>query len=264
MDFLTNIWNYIKTAIFGESKPAQATETAKKKNTIFPPSKKQVYKNEIGITGSKTDEQLQTEATRSRYITVTKNKDYKLKSGDTVSKIAKRFGVEERSVLDSNGLTKETAKRLRVGQTIKIPPSRKAKNVKNLNDVAKSLGVSTDFIKKLKRAEDSAKLADNRFHNTPYTDEAGVKTIGVGHVLKKGEPQKQLSKEFVRQWLIEHNFMGRQGDVMPEMTDEYIDSVSARYIELYEHIVGEKFVKAADDDLYARIEKNVSSYLESL
>lgn len=87
---------------------------------------------------------------------------------------------------------------------------------------------------------------------------------GYEEKFEKGEPQKQLSKEFVRQWLIERNFMGRQGDVMPEMTDEYIDSVSARYIELYEHIVGEKFVKAADDDLYARIEKNVSSYLESL
>lgn len=87
---------------------------------------------------------------------------------------------------------------------------------------------------------------------------------GYEEKFEKGEPQKQLSKEFVRQWLIEHNFMGRQGDVMPEMTDEYIDSVSARYIELYEHIVGEKFVKTADDDLYARIEKNVSSYLESL
>ena len=87
---------------------------------------------------------------------------------------------------------------------------------------------------------------------------------GYEEKFEKGEPQKQLSKEFVRQWLIEQNFMGRQGDVMPEMTDEYIDSVSARYIELYEHIVGEKFVKAADDDLYARIEKNVSSYLESL
>lgn len=87
---------------------------------------------------------------------------------------------------------------------------------------------------------------------------------GYEEKFEKGEPQKQLSKEFVRQWLIEHNFMGRQGDVMPEMTEEYTDSVSARYIELYEHIVGEKFVKAADDDLYARIEKNVSSYLESL
>ena len=80
----------------------------------------------------------------------------------------------------------------------------------------------------------------------------------------KGEPQKQLSKEFVRQWLIEHNFMNEPGQVMPEITDEYAESVSERYIELYEHIVGEKFVKAEDTDLAARIEKNVSDYLASL
>lgn len=80
----------------------------------------------------------------------------------------------------------------------------------------------------------------------------------------KGEPQKQLSKEFVRQWLIEHNFMNEPGQVMPEITDEYAESVSERYIELYEHIVGEKFVKAEDADLAARIEKNVSDYLASL
>ena len=80
----------------------------------------------------------------------------------------------------------------------------------------------------------------------------------------KCEPQKQLSKEFVRQWLIEHNFMNEPGQVMPEITDEYAESVSERYIELYEHIVGEKFVKAEDPDLAARIEKNVSDYLASL
>lgn len=80
----------------------------------------------------------------------------------------------------------------------------------------------------------------------------------------KCEPQKQLSKEFVRQWLIEHNFMNEPGQVMPEITDEYAESVSERYIELYEHIVGEKFVKAEDTDLAARIEKNVSDYLASL
>ena len=80
----------------------------------------------------------------------------------------------------------------------------------------------------------------------------------------KCEPQKQLSKEFVRQWLIEHNFMNEPGQVMPEITDEYAESVSERYIELYEHIVGEKFVKAEDADLAARIEKNVSDYLASL
>ena len=79
----------------------------------------------------------------------------------------------------------------------------------------------------------------------------------------KGEPQKQLSKEFVRQWLIEHNFMNEPGQVMPEITDEYAESVSDRYIELYEHITGEKFQKAAySEDLAARIEKNVSEWLE--
>ena len=85
---------------------------------------------------------------------------------------------------------------------------------------------------------------------------------GYEEKLAKGEPQKQLSKEFVRQWLIEHNFMNEPGQVMPEITDEYAESVSERYIELYEHIIGEKFEKAADNaDIAARIEKNVSEYL---
>lgn len=79
-----------------------------------------------------------------------------------------------------------------------------------------------------------------------------------------GEPQVQLSKEFVRQWLIDNNFMGKEGQQVPEMTDEYCDSVSARYIELYENIVGEKFVKADDEDIHARIEKNVTNYLNNL
>jgi phosphoribosylaminoimidazole-succinocarboxamide synthase len=82
--------------------------------------------------------------------------------------------------------------------------------------------------------------------------------------LKEGKPQKQLSKEFVRQWLIEHNFMNEPGQVMPEITDAYAESVSERYIELYEHITGEAFQKAADsDDLAARIENNVSNYLKT-
>lgn len=78
----------------------------------------------------------------------------------------------------------------------------------------------------------------------------------------KGEPQKQLSKEFVRQWLIEHDFMGKEGQHVPEMTEEYVNSVSDRYIELYEHIVGEKFVKAEINDLATRIERNVSEFLK--
>lgn len=85
---------------------------------------------------------------------------------------------------------------------------------------------------------------------------------GYEEKLAKGEPQKQLSKEFVRQWLIEHNFMNEPGQVMPEITDEYAESVSDRYIELYEHITGEKFDKAADNAAIAeRIEKNVANWL---
>lgn len=85
---------------------------------------------------------------------------------------------------------------------------------------------------------------------------------GYEEKFEKGEPQKQLSKEFVRQWLIEHDFMNEPGQTMPEITDEYAESVSDRYIELFEHITGEKFVKAAsDDDIAARIENNVNNYL---
>ena len=87
---------------------------------------------------------------------------------------------------------------------------------------------------------------------------------GYEEKLAKGEPQRQLSKEFVRQWLIEHNFMNEPGQVMPEITDEYAESVSDRYIELYEHIVGERFEReTSDDDLAVRIEKNVSDWLKA-
>ena len=85
---------------------------------------------------------------------------------------------------------------------------------------------------------------------------------GYEEKLAKGEPQRQLSKEFVRQWLIEHNFMNEPGQQMPEITDEYAESVSERYIELYEHITGETFSKADfEGDIAWRIERNVAQYL---
>lgn len=87
---------------------------------------------------------------------------------------------------------------------------------------------------------------------------------GYQEKFEKGEPQKQLSKEFVRQWLIENGFMGKESQQVPEMTDEYCETVSQRYIELYEDITGKKFVPCADEDLAARIEKNVSEYLKTL
>ena len=78
----------------------------------------------------------------------------------------------------------------------------------------------------------------------------------------KNEPQKQLSKEFVRQWLIENNFQGKEGQILPEMSDEYIESVSERYIELYEKITGEAFVKSDINNIEIRIENNVLEYLK--
>ncbi|MGM9712547.1 MAG: phosphoribosylaminoimidazolesuccinocarboxamide synthase [Prevotella sp.] len=85
---------------------------------------------------------------------------------------------------------------------------------------------------------------------------------GYEEKFEKGEPQRQLSKEFVRQWLIDHDFMNEPGQTMPEITDEYANSVSERYIELYEHITGEKFDKATgESDINARIERNITSYL---
>ena len=78
----------------------------------------------------------------------------------------------------------------------------------------------------------------------------------------KGEEQKQLSKEFVRQWLIANDFQGKEGQRIPEMSEEYVHSVSERYIELFEKIAGQEFVKADISDINSRIEKNVLDYLE--
>ena len=88
------------------------------------------------------------------------------------------------------------------------------------------------------------------FYNEGYQERQG-----------RGEAQKQLSKEFVRQWLIANGFQGREGQQIPEMTEEYIATVSERYIELYENILGEKFVKADISNINERIEKNVLAYL---
>ncbi|WP_121668043.1 phosphoribosylaminoimidazolesuccinocarboxamide synthase [Mesonia aquimarina] len=79
---------------------------------------------------------------------------------------------------------------------------------------------------------------------------------------QNGEKQKQLSKEFVRQWLISEGFQGKEGETLPEITQERVNIISERYIELYENITGEKFQKASIDNIENRIEKNILSYLE--
>ena len=80
----------------------------------------------------------------------------------------------------------------------------------------------------------------------------------------QGKPQRQLSKEFVRQWLMENGFMGKPGQKVPEMTDEICRSISERYIELYEHVTGRKFVPAPEADAAKRIETGVLDFLATL
>jgi phosphoribosylaminoimidazole-succinocarboxamide synthase len=81
---------------------------------------------------------------------------------------------------------------------------------------------------------------------------------------QKGEAQKQLSKEFVREWLMENGFQGKDGQKIPEMTTEIVNSISERYIELYEKITGEKFVKSDVSNTLNRVEKNINTFLESV
>lgn len=83
-------------------------------------------------------------------------------------------------------------------------------------------------------------------------------------LFENGKPQRQLSKEFVRQWLMENGFMGRPGEKVPEMTEDVCRSISERYIELYEHLTGRKFVPASQDNVEARIEKNVLDFISNL
>ncbi len=80
----------------------------------------------------------------------------------------------------------------------------------------------------------------------------------------KGEDQKQLSKEFVRQWLIANGFQGKEGQKVPEMNDKFVEEVSDRYIELYEHITGEKFQKSDTTEILKRVENNVKAFLKTL
>jgi phosphoribosylaminoimidazole-succinocarboxamide synthase len=87
-------------------------------------------------------------------------------------------------------------------------------------------------------------------------------TEGYAERQKKEEKQRQLSKEFVREWLIVHGFQGKEGQLMPDMPDAFVKEITARYIELFEHITGKKFVKTRSKDIVKRIEKNVLQWVK--
>lgn len=184
MDWLTKFIYIVKNSVVGGNFITLTPSNVSGKKSVFNGSRKSECSNEIKMSNDISDEQI----TRSNYITSVKNPDHKVKSGENISKIADKYGIEARTLMAANGLNEKSV--LKLGQTLKIPPTRKPKNVRNLNDVAKAMGVSPDFIKKLKSVEDSAHLPANKFHNTPYKDKGGVETIGIGHVVKPGEPRK--------------------------------------------------------------------------
>ena len=165
-----------------------------------PSASSQSSSGEIPMMRDISDEQIETDSKRSRYLKITQHVDHTLKAGETPSTLARKYNVEERVILMLNGLSKEDATKLQIGQTLKIPPTRTARNINNLNDAASALGVSVDFVKRLKRIEDGLDankkpFPDNKFHNTPYTDDEGNPTIGIGHVVKKGEKTNLTNKE---------------------------------------------------------------------
>ena len=165
-----------------------------------PSASSQSSSGEIPMMRDISDEQIETDSKRSRYLKITQHVDHTLKAGETPSILARKYNVEERVILMLNGLSKEDATKLQIGQTLKIPPTRTARNINNLNDAASALGVSVDFVKRLKRIEDGLDankkpFPDNKFHNTPYTDDEGNPTIGIGHVVKKGEKTNLTNKE---------------------------------------------------------------------
>ncbi|HEX8378060.1 MAG TPA: phosphoribosylaminoimidazolesuccinocarboxamide synthase [Pedobacter sp.] len=87
---------------------------------------------------------------------------------------------------------------------------------------------------------------------------------GYEELQAKGEPQRQLSKEFVRKWLMENGFQGKDGQIIPEMNLELVESISNRYIELYEHITGEAFIRTDSDEIHKRVENNIKDSLTHL
>ncbi len=126
------------------------------------------------------------------------------------------------------------------------------------SEVADKMGlILVDTKYEFGKADDKIYLIDEI--HTPDSSRYFYKA-GYEERFAKGESQKQLSKEFVRQWLIENNYQGKEGQKVPDMPDSFIGEISDRYIELYENITGDKFVKADTKDLESRIEKNINNY----
>ena len=157
------------------------------RSSIMPKSKTTPRTGEITTFREITDAEISLQQNRSKYITDKNNPDYKVAKGDNLEKIAKKYNVSIYALMMENNLNDKS--QLSIGQKLKIPPTHNFGKIKNIGDISNALGVNKDFILRLKRIEDSQNLPDNKFHNTPYIDANGVKTIGIGHAFKDSEKQ---------------------------------------------------------------------------
>ena len=162
------------------AKPVQMTSGQKTENP-----------SEIRYGKEITDAQIE----REKYIQKSPPKVHTVAAGDTLSKISRKYGVSLEALYSVNpGFNADT--RLKLGQSVNIPSARKIVNVKNLSDVAKAMGLSEAFVKQWKKAEDAPNTPDNKFHNTPYVDKAGVKTIGIGHAIQNDKDKQEIIKKY--------------------------------------------------------------------
>lgn len=172
--------NGLKSDIISSGQNLKIPE--KSSATIFP---KSANTNNSGFQMYReiSDEEISRENARNKFVKITKNPDYTIKKGDTAASIAGKFGVSAEALLKLNSLDE---KNLKIGETVKIPEKRTAKNVKNINDAAKAAGLSVEYLTALEKLEEK--------HNKIYTDKNGVKTIGIGRALSAEEIKKYSGK----------------------------------------------------------------------
>ena len=174
---------------------ASSVDTTKKSTLSKPvqmtPGQKTENPSEIKYGKEISDTQIE----REKYIQKSPPKTHKVASGDTLSKISRKYGVSLEALYSANPGFNENTK-LKLGQSVNIPSARKIVNVKNLSDVAKAMGISEAFVKQWKKAEDAPNTPDNKFHNTPYKDNAGVLTIGIGHAIQNDKDRQEIIKKY--------------------------------------------------------------------
>lgn len=193
MELLSKLYNYVKSCVVGESSGSSATSSTSgtKKTIQMTSGQKSVNPNEINYGKDISD----TDIERQRYIEKTPPKTHKVSKGNTLFSISRQYGVSVEALIAANsGFNKDT--KLSLGQQVNIPQARKIKNVKNLSDVAKAMGLDEKFVKAWKKSEDAPNTPINKFHNTPYKDNAGVLTIGVGHAIQNEKDKQDIIKKY--------------------------------------------------------------------